>query len=92
MQAYVSTINGDPGTAAFFFRASDFGLTANLVAELCDGLVDLNTTSALPCPPSGNQTCLVTLGMQLSFDVLRDQLLPAWQTLAGVSSTTLPRR
>eukprot|EP00884_Botryococcus_braunii_P005649 jgi/Botrbrau1/15085/Bobra.0221s0004.1 len=91
-QAYVATFNGEPGTAAFLFRSTDFGLTENIVAELCDEPVDLNTTAAVPCPSYNNATCQVSLGMQLSFDALRDQLLPAWQTLAGVSNTTLPSR
>ena len=91
-QVYVTTINDSPGTAAFFFRATDFGLTENIVAELCNQQVDLNTTAGVPCPPYNNKACQVSLGMQLSFDALRDQLLPTWQSLAGVSSTTLPSK
>lgn len=86
----MNTFTGKPKAAGFFFRASDFGLQENLVQFLCRRQVPYNATGTAPCSPLNGSTCTVFSSSYNSFAALRDRLLPTWQRLAGVSSTTLP--
>jgi hypothetical protein len=88
----VVTFKKDPDTVAFIFGATDFSVPANVVDDICFAPRPLNATQSYPCPPRGGWPCLVSQGFQFGFDAIRDQLLPAWQTLIDGAALAQPKR
>lgn len=91
-QAWVVTLKDQPDAAAFIFIPTDFSVPAPIVDDLCIAPRPLNSSATNPCPPYDGRPCLVTQGFQLAFDVLRDQLLPAWQEIKSKDAPALPKR